>query len=264
MAQILNTNSLEHRVSEVVEFLEKHFVTVIADSELIQRRSSNLPEPRVENNTSFYDITYEGYTERELNRFLIALPLEYKESSICAAMALHKMLGDIPLFYLEDKLIFPQVEWYVKNKETKEIVDMSNVLTYFGGPLCYPNPKKFISDTRDSGFYLSTTPLAEYSMRNSKLGGPVFKLFTNHTQKGKIFYGRDATEDTPLYLFYSLCDRSLVALNQPSAIQIAPRNIAVTVIDPYYKPGTRQNIKMIYLNNQEGTMKLPLLGEYII
>ena len=257
------SNITEIVQKEVIEFSKNHYTTIILDPKLVDILQALVVVDtqnitiRRENNTVFYDVVL-----NEIDIDVIRYPCAYKVSSIYAAECLRCLLGEQSCSYLADFLIFPQVEWYVKNKTTNEVVDMSNPFMFNGGHYCLMNPRKFTT-FGDILTYKESNHI--YTSRTNKT--PTFSCLYRETLSPNVvsIYGKQWYSHSPLYLFYGLCDREFTIKKSVKELSYMPiHSLLFESKSPYIK----QDITHIcntyeYITDKHGTPKIALLGEYI-
>ena len=160
-------------------------------------------------------------------------------------------------------MTLPHLEWYVKNIKTGSIVAASTNYIFIGSPYAFTYPGKY--EAKEAGDNILFMPWNTYQ----KLGNPLLavKVFSE-VGWTTSFYGKAINRDTPLYLVYTLCDRTYKLATKTSGKHLAhiariSQGTVAVVENPALKPNEVKPITYSYLTDKDGILKVSLLGEYV-
>jgi hypothetical protein len=153
------------------------------------------------------------------NKALTYIIEHYKTEAVYAALCLSCLLPtDKTCVSISSYFMFPQVEWYVKETDTDEVIASSDNAIYLGGQYNFLNPKKAVNFSGDNKSYM------DCDLIGGSLGANTLTWWTTdskntvtclvtETPQKFIYYGREfilGFAFTPLCAFYTLSDIELI------------------------------------------------------
>lgn len=176
-------------VKEVMEFANNHHTIIFLSPSLHSKVfSSEYVEIKLKDNTQFYEISLPSHFSYESEIRQEWIKYNYEPAKIYAALCLQCLFKKTSVYFIiNSDGSLPQIEWYVKNNNSNDIVESSHTHIYVGGDY-------FASNSCHICFYNSDTIIAKSESKTN------FRLLTTKTGGNLVtLYGYSIKEINEIY-----------------------------------------------------------------